>query len=1108
MTDQITLPPAAERSVEEIKRTLETSRSRAIDLAIAALGRGVQHPLVHQLVADGLEEDGRLSDALALLWEASTFAPENPYILNRLAQLYARMDRHDEAVETFDAAIALQPDAFHLHLARGASLLALSEPAAAREAYERAAALQPDSPEPLAALAGLCARQGDMAGARDNALKALAIRSDLASPQLILARAEIAFKQYAEAESRIRAVLADPDLPLEDQARGFGLLGDLFDATGREPLAFAAYERSGRLFQRDHDAEYRASGEDRRVQAERLLAEMTARPDVEWKGPAPRARRVRQHVFLLGFARTGTTLLEQVLASHPDVRSLEERPALDPASGRFLEGGDGLDRLATLSGEELEAERQTYWAGVAHYLDEDLSEKILIDKQPLNTVRLPLIARLFPDAKILFAVRDPRDVVLSAFRRRFRLNASMYQFLTLEGAARFYDAVMRLGEAAFERIPFDVHRVRQEDLVEDFQGQATAALKFIGLDWDPAVLRFAERARTTANTPSAAQLAEGLSRATLGAWTRYGPDMAPVLPLLEPWAARFGYAPADVADLDSQRARRGAVSLGLPMADDLRRQRNAVVAEVQALAGRGDFARAFGLAEGAIARGARHPFLYRMRGILRQQQNRLPEAIADFNAALAADPSDRGVLNAVGQTLARSGRLAEGVARLDEAIALDPTFAPAHYNRAWALENAGRLKEARQGYERAVQLDPNHAVALGNLAALAARAGDWAEARQRAEQALAIAPGLPSAVMALADADAESGRLDEAERRLKGLIAALPPEQAHEQAVAHGRLGDVLDRAGRTAEAFAQYAQRSERLKALYADRMDAPGQEPAIALTRRLRRFFEGETKADWGPAGGPEGGDCISHAFVVGFPRSGTTFLGQALATLAEVETLDEQETLLDTVQTFFNDDEALKRLTAIDPATAARFRGLYWSRVRDAGARTPGKVFVNKLPMNILGLPAIAKLFPSAKVVFLRRDPRDVVLSCYRRQFVVNPTTWSFLTLEGAATLYDEVMRLAETYERALPLDVRTLRYEDLAADLDGQMDSLCTFLGARWKGGTEGLAARAAEVATPSSSQIARGFNPEGVGAWRAYRDQLAPALPILEPWVRRFGYAAD
>ncbi len=164
---------------------------------------------------------------------------------------------------------------------------------------------------------------------------------------------------------------------------------------------------------------------------------------------------------------------------------------------------------------------------------------------PLNTLKIPIIARLFPRATILFAVRDPRDVVLSCFRRTFATHEATYELLTLERAARFYDTVMRVGELCRVKLAPRIHRLRLEDLVEDFDAQVRGLCEASGLPWADTMRDFAERAKTGAvSTPSASQIARGLNDRGIGQWRRYRTQMAPVLPLLQPWAERFGY-PAD-----------------------------------------------------------------------------------------------------------------------------------------------------------------------------------------------------------------------------------------------------------------------------------------------------------------------------------------------------------------------------------------------------------------------------------------------------------------------------------------------------------------------------------------------------------------------------------
>ena len=219
-----------------------------------------------------------------------------------------------------------------------------------------------------------------------------------------------------------------------------------------------------------------------------------------------------QPVFLVGFPRSGTTLLEQVLASHPRVTTLEEKEAFATGARDLMDRPANLERLAVLDEAALTQYRDAYWTTMA--LDKNsVGNKIIVDKLPLNTVKLPLIAKLFPGAKILFAVRDPRDVVLSCFRRRFRMNPSMYEFLTLEGAAQFYASVMRLADLYRTKLPLDIHEIHYENLIEDFELEVRAVCAFIGIEWNDEMLRFSEHAKQRSiATPSSTQVARGLYR--------------------------------------------------------------------------------------------------------------------------------------------------------------------------------------------------------------------------------------------------------------------------------------------------------------------------------------------------------------------------------------------------------------------------------------------------------------------------------------------------------------------------------------------------------------------------------------------------------------------
>jgi hypothetical protein len=169
---------------------------------------------------------------------------------------------------------------------------------------------------------------------------------------------------------------------------------------------------------------------------------------------------------------------------------------------------------------------------------------LLIDKNPLYTLRGPLIHRVFPDARFIFALRHPCDVVLSCFMQNFRVSQMTASFLDLRNAALFYDRTMAYWEQCRALFGLDVHTVRYEDLVEDVEAQMRPLLGWLGLQWEPKVLDHQQTAqeRGYIRTPSYAQVTEQVYTRASGRWTRYREQMEPVLPILAPWAERYGYS--------------------------------------------------------------------------------------------------------------------------------------------------------------------------------------------------------------------------------------------------------------------------------------------------------------------------------------------------------------------------------------------------------------------------------------------------------------------------------------------------------------------------------------------------------------------------------------
>ncbi|HEX4711429.1 tetratricopeptide repeat-containing sulfotransferase family protein [Phenylobacterium sp.] len=521
----------------------------------------------------------------------------------------------------------------------------------------------------------------------------------------------------------------------------------------------------------------------------------------------------------------------------------------------------------------------------------------------------------------------------------------------------------------------------------------------------------------------------------------------------------------------------------------------------------GDIAAAAGMAEAALAQGLEHPMLFNLAADRLEREDRLEEAHGLLQRGHELAPQDVGLRQALGLCLHRLERYAAALPHFDAVISAQPAFGPAHAARGATLEAIGDVTGAEAAYSRALELHPDNLAAISGLASLASRRGRHAEARALAGRVLEAQPGYPDAVMAVAQADLAQGDAARGEAALRALIAD-PRATSVQHALAEGLLGDIFDAQGRPVEAFAAYTACNQALRAAYAPRFGM-GQ-GALAYARETLALLDRMPAGAWSSGPQARAGGVRGQVFLMGFPRSGTTLLEQVLASHPDVEALEERDTLADAMQAYGRQPQNLAELAAAPQAEITRLRAAYWQRVGREGARPAGKLFVDKHPLNAFRLPLIAKLFPDAKVLFARRDPRDVVLSCFRRRFAMSRPMYQLLTLQGAAELYDAGMQFGERLGGELALETLVVRHESLVEDFDAVAREVCGFLDLPWTEALRGFAARTQDrgIATPSGAQLASGLSAEGVGAWRRYAGQLAPVLPTLQPWVERFGYSAD
>jgi tetratricopeptide (TPR) repeat protein len=523
----------------------------------------------------------------------------------------------------------------------------------------------------------------------------------------------------------------------------------------------------------------------------------------------------------------------------------------------------------------------------------------------------------------------------------------------------------------------------------------------------------------------------------------------------------------------------------------------------------GDLARAHAIANQAALEKLAHPLLLRLQAEALALAGRYREAGQLLNRALALAPNDGLTMMDIGRVLVAENRIEEAIRALEAAVTARADIVAAWIELGSAREISGDDSAAREAYERARMLAPSNPEPLAALATIAMRRGDVTQARSLAEEALRLHADHPGASLVMASTDFDRGAAEEARTRLEALLSRRTLDERQTQ-VALALLGDALDRLGRTEEAFAAYTRMNEETVRVNAWRFDDGGRvESHLEFVRRLTRWFDKQDHTEWRtpfPAG-DYASPVRRHVFLLGYPRSGNTLVENILASLPDVRGLEERPTLSDADLAFLRDEASLERLARLDTGLAAEHREAYWKHVRAEVPDVDGKVFVDMAPLNGIKLPMIARLFPDAVVVLCRRDPRDVVLSCFRRHFRVNASTYQMTGLERAAQHYDAVMRLVDLHLAVLPLPVHVVDYAALVSDFDATTRALAEFIDVQWTEAVRefGRTAAGREVRTVSAPQVRRGLF-DGTQQWERYREQLAPVLPVLEPWVRKFGYA--
>ena len=497
------------------------------------------------------------SQCLDALQSAHRLAPSNTGILLQLGRIHGLRYDYAAAERCFESALRIAPKKMEMLAAIADSCQNFRNPAVAEQFLRRAVALPDATPQICVKLAELCERLRRLPEATELVDRALALNPAFPAALLVRARLERLAGRYEAAVAVLRSFLTKPIADVWVHTQAWYELATILDRQEHYDDAMTAFLNAKSLL-RPQAPKYLAELKVMRDRLKVMEANVSAEMLQRWLANAPAMPPPRRLALLCGHARSGTTLLEQVLDAHPDIVTAEEtkifhldvclplakaRPpepdAADTATFQLK-----LEAVEAAPLELLQRLRENYFRSMERCLGEPLAGRMLVDKNPALWMLISGFPRVFPEAKFLVALRDPRDVCLSCFTLnlppRFEIQRTAY--FNLSDIVDKYVEEMTLWRTLAPLMQGRYLEVRYEDMVEDLESVARKTLDFLGLPWDPGVLRFHEQAQQKVMSHgNYKDVSQPVYQRARQRWRNYGKYFEPYQNKLEPFVKAFGY---------------------------------------------------------------------------------------------------------------------------------------------------------------------------------------------------------------------------------------------------------------------------------------------------------------------------------------------------------------------------------------------------------------------------------------------------------------------------------------------------------------------------------------------------------------------------------------
>ena len=462
-------------------------------------------------------------------------------LLGSLWQEYGRAAAaagdHELAAQIWETVLTIEPGSAELLLRVSMEYGKIWQLARARELSRQAAELEAGNLNAQVNLASMLARTAGVDEAREAVGRCLQLDPRNEQARYLSAHLDRRENKLAEAEQQFRDLLSsglqDPDVIYFCHFE----LARVLDGTERFDEAMTCLRDAKRLASKKLDlGQARKVFDERRERVLRKAQSLPKNTLGAWaRAFPPEARKSAPRIaFLGGHARSGTTLLERILDSHPAAAACDESLA-------FATIGPLVDvTLPEIPVDGLNFVRQRYLNNFLKSLGTEADGKLLIDKNPAVTAYLPAFLRAFPELHVLIALRDPRDVLISCYFE----DQVQVSHLSFDRLSELYSSVMGVWLAVREWEGLTWMETRYEDIVTDLPKEGRRVTTFLGLDWHESQARYyeARQDKTILSTNNYNNVTKPVYARSVGRWRAYERYLAPAMPLLEPFCKEFGYS--------------------------------------------------------------------------------------------------------------------------------------------------------------------------------------------------------------------------------------------------------------------------------------------------------------------------------------------------------------------------------------------------------------------------------------------------------------------------------------------------------------------------------------------------------------------------------------